>query len=319
MACSQAYIHFISPQVESSSAQSVVCTAPLVVEGWYVCTLAEIFSHYLCHHCYAAAPPFGVEVVKATPFFRPMMWYERWNQQECVQQDASPPRRKGSGQKQAHSPHCSKSRGKQKSTADEGLPGSNASPKRKVPSQAAKAEKIRKSEGKVMRQWGSPHQHQMANFPPVDMKLQLVEMGEDEDEVATPNPLSASSGGHNTSLTSNAESEDALLKHGSTNVALDRTSSPALPQVVQLSGNVAQDSILSSDPACTSLSLSPSSLGSLSPTESQIDLQTDRAFSFLEDYDLPSDLAEEDGWGQGVGEELRGMNRQKGAKKPFRT
>lgn len=235
-----------------------------------------------------------------------------------MKQNTSSPGGKGGGRKPFHSPHRDRSHSKQKTMTAEGLPGGNASPQRKVTSQAAKADKIRKSEGKdLIRQWGSPNPHQTANFPPVDMKLQLVEVGDDEDENAK--LLCGTSRGHDAGLTSDVQTEDGLLKDKNTNV--DCTSSLAPPQVAQLTGKIVQDSTPPSEPTRTSLSPNSSrvaSLGSMSPTESQIDLQTDKAFSFLDDYDQPGDLAEEDGWGRQQGDELRGMSRQN-AKLPFRT
>lgn len=263
-------------------------------------------SHYVCHHCYAAAPPFGIEVVKATAFSRPMMWYECWNKQGSAQQEDSPLGKKGGGQKHSHNPCRHAFHSKQKSTTAKGLPDNHTSPQRKVPSRASKADKIRKSEGKdLIRQWGSPHLDQMVDSTPVDMKLQLVEVGDDEDENVVPNLLlSAPNGAHNASLTSNTQTEDTLLSYADRNVAVDNTSSPEPLQVSQLRGKVVRDSTLHTEPTRTLLSPSPSrvaSLGSMSPTESQIDLHTDEAFSFLDAYDLTSDLAEEDGWGRGQG------------------
>ena len=236
-----------------------------------------------------------------------------------MQQNTSSPGGKGGGRKHFHSPHRDRSHSKQKTTTAEGLPAGHASPQRKVTSQAAKADKIRKSEGKdFIRQLGFPNPHQTANFPPVDMKLQLVEVGDDEDENTSPKLLCGTSQGHDAGLASDAQTEE-VLRDKNTNV--DCISSLAPPRVAQSTGKVVQDSTPPSEPTHTSLSPSSSrvaSLGSMSPTESQIDLQTDRAFSFLDDYDQPSDLAEEDGWGWQQGNELRGMSRQK-AKLPFRT
>lgn len=283
------------------------------------------YSHYVCHHCYAAAPPFGIEVVKTTTFFRPLTWCEYWDQQGYVQQEDDPALgRTGGAQKHFQSPRRHTYDNKQKRTGAESRPDDrHETPRRKAASRASKAEKIRKSEGKeFVRHLGTPHVDQAGDSPPVDMKLQLVEVGDDEDANVVSNPLCASNGPLNTSFTSNAQTDDTLLDDDSSSEALDDTSSPT-PQISQLSGRAEQDSTLLAGPVRTSLSPAPSfvaSLQSMSPTESQIDLQTDRAFAFLDDYGFTTDLAEEDGWGRGQGEESAGSaNRQKDDVTPYRT
>ena len=254
-----------------------------------------------------------------------MTWCEYWDQQGYVQQEDTHAMGRalaGDGQKHSQSPRRHTYHSKQKRTGVERQPDDqHETPRRKAHSRASKAEKIRKSEGKdFVRHWGTPHMDQSADSP-VDMKLQLVEVGDDEDDNIVSNPLfSEPNGPLDTSFTSNVQTEDTLLDDDSSSVAMEDTGSPA-PQVPQLSGRTEQGSTTLADSMRTSLSPVPSfvaSLGSMSPTESQIDLQTDRAFAFLDEYGFTSDLAEEDGWGQGE-ESAPGTSGHKGDITPYRT